>query len=700
LFTPKLDVANLKLFIPPNPNVEDPNLQSDEEITEEESEEDDIVVSPEPESTEKPSTEQGGELSNSDQSQQSQQQPQPSLGLPQVSHSTKVAVDKNAKRTSIPAVLHKPEIMHKSPHPHHPHNKLFAREDKAKKRRSKNKKPSKLWSHSTGNEEDGVPEENVDALVTQFHNQEKVYLDSIRLLIQEFKQPLQTENVISNDDYVQLFSHVEEILSLHESFQNLNDPDKIFTTLLAQSVTYSNYISNQSSSKITLSRLIQENPKFTEFLTARSNKNLELSSLLDTPIIRLLDLEQILKKFIQAYTDDEQHLNLVEKLEEVVSDLAVQIRKQQQVTPHLIELSRHVEKIPESVPFLIPARQHISQFEMAVRFPDDKKRQLALHVVLLTDMLFIYSSIRKTFRTKSKDTCEAVLVLLNANCSDELVVDPETKLQSVKFTTGDGKIFFFSELADHKKFISSVQHAIKSIPNHKQFLKETIITSLLSSIPKKLKRKSFAGTTKHQLVSTKKESTKLESPVIPHKHTAPHKSGTQGLVIAKNRTPSKPTLATSDDNEFNPDEESSPNIRRQYPLKANNLKSTASESFANIQEVDTVREYGETNELNHIHSKSLVHIAIKVSVEEGNESKTERTHTRNIQDSPTSHREDETESENHDTNREELTDRTDDTTKEPLDDSSLSASDNNDTLSISDGVVINNDEKEIDTKNI
>lgn len=220
-----------------------------------------------------------------------------------------------------------------------------------------------------------------DRIANEILSTEKVYLTSLKLLVKVFKVPLvyaanSSDPIIPMDDCTKIFSNVETIFKMHEDFykeltarwdsweenNSLGDVFLAFTPFLK---LYTQYSRNYGDSLRLVKELRATEPKFKEFLEARSKikslNNLAIDALLIMPIQRIPRYKLLLQDFKKHTPDDHSDLTDLEKALVLMEEVAVVVDNAIVKHENLSLAANVQQSIQNCPPLIAPGRRYVRE---------------------------------------------------------------------------------------------------------------------------------------------------------------------------------------------------------------------------------------------------------------------------------------------------------------------------------------------------
>uniref|UniRef100_A0A6B2KYH8 Rho-GAP domain-containing protein n=1 Tax=Arcella intermedia TaxID=1963864 RepID=A0A6B2KYH8_9EUKA len=274
------------------------------------------------------------------------------------------------------------------------------------------------------------------ALLEGFMENEKIYTNTMKKIIDCYMVPLQKEQIINSHLVEPIFSNIEEIHAIYQNMivhLNRTNIGQTFAENSTGLFAFSKYIANQSLSKCLLSKLKDTNEKFLNFLS-KAQKNSEildkdLEQLLENIGKHIFEYESIFTQIIAIAPSGIMLDGLVVgsgALKQLTNKILSQVTDE--ATQCTIKLVKLLDKIPEDLPVYLNGRTLVGQDEAQIRTESEKKWKRC-QCVLFSDLFFVYL-VHKKIGRKTKENVEFVALLNGLQISDE--EDPFTNEISIK----------------------------------------------------------------------------------------------------------------------------------------------------------------------------------------------------------------------------------------------------------------------------
>ena len=201
---------------------------------------------------------------------------------------------------------------------------------------------------------------NRERTVGEIFSTEQTYVDSLEILMNEFKTPMRTQVdkkqlKMTDEEFSHVFSNIESIYSLHSMFLVElrtagvdGDLGSVFVRYADYFRVYSAYISSYNRSLQTVN-MLSSRKKFRAFLEEMrakpAAKNLDLMSYLIMPIQRLPRYEMLLREIDRQSPDDHPHKEAIQKGLAKIRDIAMELNEKKRVAEGMSEVLSIQSKI-------------------------------------------------------------------------------------------------------------------------------------------------------------------------------------------------------------------------------------------------------------------------------------------------------------------------------------------------------------------
>lgn len=277
-------------------------------------------------------------------------------------------------------------------------------------------------------------------IVGELYDTEKSYVESLRILVEKYYNPLKNHELIDLQLIESIFYQIPSILKHHELFLDLlrnriknwstNEiiGDIFINSLINDKIVenYKQFIGNWKNAKNSL-KFCTKNSNFNKFLESQSreySKKLSLDALLIMPVQRIPRYELLLKQLIKNTDESHPDWALLQKAGKYVHDLATTINYNEREYHDL----KDIENLVEGYNNTNDARSFI-KFEIVTI----GKKERA--IFLFNDILLLTSIIRKNRKisiTSTMDSNKYKLLSLIPLDKIEIIVNDQKYQQFIE----------------------------------------------------------------------------------------------------------------------------------------------------------------------------------------------------------------------------------------------------------------------------
>ncbi|XP_019765393.1 rho guanine nucleotide exchange factor 17 isoform X2 [Dendroctonus ponderosae] len=267
-----------------------------------------------------------------------------------------------------------------------------------------------------------IPNDTRTHVIIELFDNEKIYVESLQILISQFWEPLKkTDGSLIDPVLVEeLFSQVPYLRDQHKLFlenlktrlnedcENRANIGDLLMRLLSDPVvieSYVNYVNNWKKSREVIKQAQTARPNFAKFLETAMKSNsmkLSLDSLLIKPIQKFPKLKLLLQRLLKHTSEDHPDFDYLCRAEKEVHEQLLKLNCTEKEAVEIDQL-RELESVIEGALELVSFdRQFMRQDIVVMSYGGGVKKERAFF--LLTDLLLITVIKRKTTPKKTSSS--------------------------------------------------------------------------------------------------------------------------------------------------------------------------------------------------------------------------------------------------------------------------------------------------------
>eukprot|EP00002_Diphylleia_rotans_P025719 TRINITY_DN5095_c0_g1_i1.p1 TRINITY_DN5095_c0_g1~~TRINITY_DN5095_c0_g1_i1.p1 ORF type:complete len:1116 (+),score=214.64 TRINITY_DN5095_c0_g1_i1:44-3391(+) len=323
---------------------------------------------------------------------------------------------------------------------------------------------------------------------------ESDYVRDLKIVVQEFLEPLQSSNILSSAQINEIFLEIRSLYNLHviilEEFnKNTHNVGGIFVKYGAALKLYSNYCAAYDNILAAITKLRQSNSGFRKFLKSALQKEvcrgLDLSGFLIKPVQRICKYPLLLRELLKYTPSDHKDYQSIDEALQIVNKCAAGVNqkvREMKNNERLLSISSRLEGCKDSL--LTPTRKFI--MEAPVRKYSSAHGFQQRRIIIFNDMIMLVKDVKvHSYKWKESLTLqreygireyEGVVEATDDSYGFEIV--QKTKF-SVRGDYSSKLILFTSTGAERAEIMQQINYQLSELTsNNTKGMKEWKIKSL------------------------------------------------------------------------------------------------------------------------------------------------------------------------------------------------------------------------------
>ncbi|XP_071955623.1 rho guanine nucleotide exchange factor 39-like [Antedon mediterranea] len=335
-----------------------------------------------------------------------------------------------------------------------------------------------------------------DKIVSEIFDSEKKYQQQLRMVIQNFYNPIRKTGILPEDVIDIIFSNITAIKAVNQELLihlETFSVGKAFLLLVPYLKLYSTYANSFDRAASTLEDWSRKSEEFADFKRIQESKpscrSLKLHALLITPVQRIprykLLLEELLEKTSESHKDYEQLKEATQQVNTIAHNINEQLKEHDNFQKMLsIQNCMVGETAPK---ILAPGRRFIK--EGALKKVSKKGAKYHDRMFFLFSDMLVYA--KPTFLENTDNattfTCRCIINLLD--CSVDCVLGDHKvpgagALFKISFDN-DSLLLFHEDQNIALSWVETIKDAISRVKQNSASLRKTISSSAISPMIKR-----------------------------------------------------------------------------------------------------------------------------------------------------------------------------------------------------------------------